>query len=436
MQTPSNGAKPQVVIVGAGFGGLQAARALRRAPVCLTVIDARNFHLFQPLLYQVATAELSPADISAPIRSVLRRQHNTEVLLGTVTGIDVAGRRVLLKDRAIPYTYLILATGAQPNYFGHEHWARFAPALKSVSEATSIRRSILLAFEEAEMEPDPLKRQALLTFVIVGGGPTGVELAGAIADLAHKSLARDFRHLNPHETRILLVETGQRLLGTFPEELSRQAQIKLEQEGVEVRTGAAVEDVEATRARIKGEWVPTHTTIWAAGVRASPAGQWLGAPVDRAGRVIVERDLTVPGHPEIFVIGDTASVTEQGKPLPGLAPVAMQEGRYVGKVLRRRLAGIKARTPFHYRDKGNLATIGRAFAVADLRNLQLSGFVAWVVWLVVHIVYLIGFRNRLLVLIQWAWSYLTFQPGARLIPEEPAPPLAAPTSEQKLQEVH
>jgi NADH dehydrogenase len=410
--------QPRVVIVGAGFGGLQAALTLKKAPAQVTVIDRRNHHLFQPLLYQVATADLSPADISMPIRAALRKQRNTEVLLAEVTGVDVEGRRVLMGERSVSYDYLVLATGAQHSYFGHDDWAPYAPGLKSNTDATSIRREILLAFEAAEIETNPDKRQALLTFVIVGGGPTGVELAGAIAGLARKTVVRDFRHIDSSTARILLVEAGPRLLAAFPEKLASKAQRELEHLGVEVINGQAVEKVDADGVVIAGKHVSAQTVIWAAGVKASPAGKWLGAPVDRAGRVIVEPDLTVPGHPEIFVIGDTASATEHGKPLPGVAPVAMQQGRYVARAIRRRLAGGKESAPFHYRDKGNLATVGRAFAIADLGPVKLAGFFAWVTWLVVHIFYLIGFRNRLLVMIQWAWAYLTYQRGARLISEE------------------
>ncbi len=418
MSKQANEARPRVVIVGAGFGGLKAARALGRAPVQVTVIDRRNHHLFQPLLYQVATADLSPADISIPIRAAVRHQRNTEVLLGEVTGVDVAGRRVLMGDRSVSYDFLILATGAQHSYFGHDDWAPFAPGLKSNTDATVLRREILMAFEAAEIEPNPDKRRALLTFVVVGGGPTGVELAGAIADLAHKSIVRDFRHIDSSMSRILLVEAGPRLLAAFPESLARKAQRELEHLGVEVKIGEAVEGVDIDGVIIAGQRLATQTVIWAAGVKASPAGKWLCAETDRAGRVLVERDLTVPGHPEIFVIGDTASLTQRGKPLPGVAPVAMQQGRYVAKMIRRRVAGEKGRIPFHYRDKGNLATVGRSYAIADLGAIKLSGFIAWVTWLVVHIFYLIGFRNRMLVMIQWAWSYLTYQRGARLITEE------------------
>jgi NADH dehydrogenase len=427
---------PRVVIVGAGFGGLRVARALRKAPVQVTVVDRQNHHLFQPLLYQVATADLSPADISSPIRSILRNQANAEVLLAEVTGIDVEGRRVLMGNRSIPYDYLVLATGAWHSYFGHDAWAPFAPGLKSITDATRIRRQVLLAFEAAEMETDSAKRQALLTFVIVGGGPTGVEMAGAIAGLAHKSIVRDFRHISPASARIILVEAEPRLLGAFPASLAEKAKQKLQRLGVEVRTGVAVKDVDAEGVLIGGERVPANTVIWAAGVKASPAGVWLGVETDRAGRVIVEPDLTVPGHPEIFVIGDTARLTIDGKMLPGVAPVAMQEGRYVGRVIRNRLAGQIKQKPFRYRDKGNLATVGRSFAIADLGKVKLAGFIAWIAWLVVHIFYLIGFRNRLLVMIQWAWSYITYQRGARLITGEPDQLLPAASKQQEIQEVH
>ncbi len=340
-----------------------------------------------------------------------------------MTGVDVAGRRVLLGNRSVAYEYLVLATGAQHSYFGHDAWERFAPGLKTLTDATAIRRQILLAFEEAEAEADPAVQQAL-TFVVVGGGPTGVELAGAIAGLAHRSLVRDFRHIHPASARVLLVEAAPRLLAAFPAPLAQKVQQALERLGVEVRTCAPVEQVDAESVLMAGERIPARTVIWAAGVKASPAGAWLDAQVDRAGRVIVECDLTLPGHPEIFVIGDTASLAEHGKPLPGVAPVAMQEGRYVAQVIRHRIAGAKASTPFHYREKGNLATVGRSFALADLGFIRLSGFPAWVAWLLVHISYLIGFRNRLLVMMEWAWAYFTSQRGARLISEsctEPSP---------------
>ncbi len=413
-------AVPRVVIVGGGFGGLNAARSLARAPVHVTVVDRSNHHLFQPLLYQVATAGLSPADISTPIRFVLRHQRNAEVMMAEVTSVDVAGRRVLTGDRAIPYDYLVVATGAHHSYFGHDAWEPFAPGLKSIVDATTLRRKVLLAFEAAELEADPERRGVLLTFVIVGGGPTGVELSGAIAELAHRALAQDFRHFDPASARILLVEAGPRLLPAFPEELAGAAERKLERLGVEVRTDAAVEQVDADSVVVAGKPLRARTVIWAAGVKASPAGEWLGAQMDRAGRVIVNSDLTLPEHPEIFVIGDTASVAQGGQPLPGVAPVAMQEGRYVASAIRRRLAGDQAIPPFHYWNKGNLATIGRSFAIADLGRLKLSGFIAWVAWLAIHIYYLIGFRNRLLVLVQWAWAYVqNAYPGRLIVPAEP-----------------
>lgn len=409
---------PRVIIVGAGFGGLDAARELDAAPVRLTVIDRNNHHLFQPLLYQVATAELSPADISAPIRSVLRHQHNTEVLLAEVTGVDTERHRVLMGNRFCTYDYLVLALGAGHSYFGHDDWARFAPGLKTTSDATLIRRKILMAFEAAEVEPDAERRRALLTFVIVGGGPTGVELAGAIADLAHQALVRDFRHINPASARVVLVEAMDRILPAFPERLARKAHCELQRLGVRVRTHAPVEQVDANGVTIAGERLEAKTVIWAAGVKASPAGRWVGAQTDKSGRAVVGEDLTVPGHPEIFVIGDTASATQDGKPLPGVAPVAMQEGRFVAQVIRSRVAGKAAPAAFHYFDKGYLATVGRGYAVGYIGRFQFSGLLAWLVWALVHITYLIGFRNRVLVMMQWAWHYLTFQRGARLIPPD------------------
>ena len=414
---------PRVVIVGAGFGGLEAALALRHAPVQVTVIDRNNHYVFQPLLYQVATAYLSPADITAPIRNVLRRQQNTEVLLAEVTDVDVANRQVRIRDettgmeRDVSYDYLALATGAGQSYFGRDDWAAYAPSLKTIPDATALRRKVLLAFEEAEMTPDDAERvRSLLTFVIVGGGPTGVELAGAIAELAHRSLRGDFRHISVASTRIVLVEALPRLLNTFPESLSAKAARKLERLGVEVRTGERVEQVDAAGVVVEGARIEAATVIWAAGVTASPAGRWIGAETDRAGRVVVNGDLSVPGHPEIFVLGDTASATgDDGKPLPGVAPVAMQQGRYVGKAIRARAEGREQPQPFKYFNKGNLATIGRSFAIADFGFLRVSGFIAWVLWLGVHILYLIGFRNRLLVMVQWAWAYFTYEHGARII---------------------
>jgi NADH dehydrogenase len=434
-QTNSPTKLPRVVVIGAGFGGIEVAKHLGQAPVRVTVIDRNNHHLFQPLLYQVATAYLSPADITAPIRHVLRKQVNTEVMLAEVMGIDVEHRLVLVRDptgregQPVPYDYLVVATGAGQSYFGHDEWAEFAPGLKSITDATNIRRRVLLSFEEAEAERDLARQRALLTFVVVGGGPTGVEMAGAIAELAHHSILTDFRHIQAETARVLLVEAMERILPAFPESLARKAARKLRRLGVEIRTRAPVEAVDASGVVIAGEHLPARTVIWAAGVRASPAGAWLGAETDRAGRVIVRDDLTLQGHPEIFVLGDVANVAIMGKPLPGLAPVAMQQGRYVAEAIRRRLAHLP--TPsFRYRDKGNLATVGRAFAIVDFGWLRMSGFLAWLAWLGVHIAYLIGFRNRVVVLFQWAWSYFTSQRGARLItPDEltRSSPVESPT---------
>jgi NADH dehydrogenase len=416
-------AQPRVVIVGAGFGGLETAKALRHVPVQVTVIDRWNHHLFQPMLYQVATAGLSFEDVSAPIRSIFSRQANASVHMAEVTGIDTVRQLVLTADHAIPYDYLMLATGASSNYFGHEEWKPLAPGLKSLQDAMVLRRMILGAFETAENESDLQRQQALLTFVLVGGGSTGVELAGAIAELAHRALSCDFRRIHPALTRIILVEGEPRIIPTFPARLTRKARKKLEQLGVEVRTGVHVTDVTPDGVKIGEEDIAANNVIWTAGVTASPAGAWLGAEVDRRGRVKVEPDLTVPGHPNVFVIGDTACVLHKGKLLPGLSPVAMQEGRYVARVIADRIAGKAQRRPFHYFDKGTLATVGRAFAVVDIGPLHFTGFLAWLTWIAVHIFYLIGFRNRLLVLIQYAWAYVTFQPGARIIlPEEHAGP--------------
>ena len=418
--------QPRVVIVGAGFGGLQAARALRKAPVQVTIIDRSNHHLFQPLLYQVATAGLSPADISAPIRSILRKQANARVMLAEVTGVDVQEQRVLLhNNKSVPYDYLILATGARHSYFGHDAWEPYAPGMKSITDATAVRRKLLLAFEAAEIESDPEKRKALLTFVLVGAGPTGVEMAGAIAELAHKALASDFRNIDPRSARIVLVEAGPRILPAFPESLAKRAQKALNHLGVEVRTGVAVEAIDEDGVMIAGKPLAAKTVIWTAGVAASQAGQWLGAEIDRAGRVKVLENLTVPEHPNMFVIGDTASVTQKGKPLPGVAPVAMQQGRYVASVIARQIAsdGKAKIAPFHYFNKGNLATVGRSFGIIEIGRIRVAGFIAWVLWLTIHIFYLIGFRNRLVVMFQWAWAYLTYQRGARLITFERDPQL-------------
>jgi NADH dehydrogenase len=414
---------PHVVIVGAGFGGLQAARGLAHAPVRVTVIDRNNYHLFQPLLYQVATAELSPADITTPIRSLLRHQANTEVLLGEVVGVDTARREVRVRDLAgahdcaVPYDYLVLATGAEGSYFGHEAWKPLAPGLKSIEDATTIRKHVLLAFEaaEQEMEENPAKAEALLTFVVVGGGPTGVELAGAIAEVAKQTLVKDFRYIDTNSARVLLIEGAHQLLAAFPSDLAAAAEHKLRRLGVEVRKGVHVEEVTADGAVVKGERIAARTVIWAAGVTASPAGRWLGANLDRTGRVLVQKDCTVRGQPEIYVIGDTASMADVGAALPGVAPVAMQQGRFVARAIRARVAGVPLEQTFVYFDKGMLATIGHAYAVAHIGKVRLHGFMAWLVWMAVHILYLITFRNRILVLLQWAWVYLTFQRGARVI---------------------
>lgn len=409
---------PHVVIVGGGFGGLYAARALRRAPVRVTVIDRRNYHLFQPLLYQVATATLSPADIARPIRQVLRKQANTAVMLAEVAQVDAPGRAVVLADgRRVPYDYLIVAAGAVDQYFGHDEWAPVAPALKTIDDATEIRRRFLLAFEAAEQESDPEVRRALLTFVVIGGGPTGVEMAGAFAEMARHTLRSDFRRVDPAAARILLVEGGKRLLAAYDERLSREAQRELEELGVEVRLQSIVTGIEVGAVYVGEERIACYDVVWAAGVAASPLGRSIGTPVDRMGRVQVGPDLSVPGHPEIFVIGDLASITHDtpdGRPLPGVAQVAMQGGVAAARNVVRTLRG-EPRRPFHYRDKGNMATIGRARAIAEIRGLKLSGFIAWWTWLFIHIFFLIGFRNRVAVFFEWAWSYLTWQRGARLI---------------------
>jgi len=410
--------QPRVVIVGAGFGGLRAATGLRDVPVDVTVIDRNNHHLFQPLLYQVATASLSPADICAPIRHVLKKQKNTEVLMDEVTGVDVQEQRVFMGDQAVPYDYLILATGARDSYFGHNDWAKFAPGLKSIRQATEIRSRILWAFEQAEKETDEEKRQALLTFVLVGAGPTGVEMAGSIAGLAHKTLTNEFHHINPADARIILVEAVPRILLAFPERLANKAKNALNQLGVEVRTNSPVEDVNDEGVVIGGKLLPAKTVIWTAGVAASPAGTWLGAETDRGGRVKVSSDVSVPGHPTIFVLGDTAQFMQDGKPLPGVAQVAMQQGSYVARVIADRVAGKEHNAAFRYFDKGNMATIGRFHGIVSIGKLQFAGILAWFAWLVLHLMFLIGFRNRLVVMFLWVWYYTTFQRGARLITSE------------------
>ncbi len=420
----------RVVIVGGGFGGLHAALRLKRAPVSVTLIDRRNFHLFQPLLYQVATGGLSPANIAAPLRAVLKRQRNARVLLGEVTGVDARARSVRADGTEIPYDTLVAAAGARHHYFGNDHWEEHAPGLKTVEDATAIRRRILVAFEEAEREPDPARRGALLTFAVAGGGPTGVEMAGALAELAHHTLRREFRAIDPAGARILLLEGGDRVLPGYPEDLSLKASAALKRMGVTLRTGVFVTDVGPDSVTVKAgedhERIDCRTVIWAAGVRAAPLGAILaaaaGAGTDRAGRIRVEPDLTLPGRPEIFVIGDLALFPHQtGGPLPGIAPVAIQQGRYVAALIRRRLLG-GTLPPFRYRDYGTMATIGRAAAVADFGRFRLSGYPAWLAWLFVHLMKLVQFENRLLVFVQWLWNYLTRNRAARLITWRPPPP--------------
>ncbi|MDA0204455.1 MAG: NAD(P)/FAD-dependent oxidoreductase [Acidobacteria bacterium] len=406
--------KPRVVIVGAGFAGLHAAKGLSTAEVLVTVVDRHNHHLFQPLLYQVATAALSPGDISYPIRSVLKKFKSSRTVLADVLDIDVAAKQVLLGDEALPYDYLILAAGSQTSYFGHDTWARVAPGLKSLEDALEMRRRILLAFEKAEREPDAARRQALLTFVVVGGGPTGVELAGAIAEISTQVMREDFRSIDPSDAQVILVEGSKRILEAFPEDLAANASKSLHDLGCWVWTGKQVSDIAEDHVMVGDRRVNAYTVLWAAGVQASPLGKKLGVETDRGGRVVVNQDLTVPGHPEIFVIGDLAKFVENGKPLPGVAPVAMQQGGHAAANVSRAIAG-RALQPFHYFDKGNLATIGRARAVAHIGRLKLTGLVAWLAWLFVHVLYLIGFRNRAIVILNWAWAYVRRQRGARLI---------------------
>ena len=423
MSAPPPAEPHRVAIVGAGFGGLYAAKALNRAPVQLTVIDRRNFHLFQPLLYQVATGGLSPGEIASPVRHVLGKQRNTQVWMAEVKDIDPKRRCLELDDGKVSYDTLILATGSHHHYFGHDGWEQAAPGLKTIEDATEIRSRILRAFESAEREPDPAARRAWLTFLIVGAGPTGVELAGALGEIANDTLRHDFRSINPAEARILLLEGMDRVLPAFPADLAATAEQDLVKLGVRSRLGTVVTDLDSHGATVRTgdrvEHIPARTVLWAAGVQASRLGRILadrtGAPIDRGGRLIVQPDLTVPGHPEIFVIGDLANFSHQtGSPLPGVAPVAMAEGRYVARTIQARLRGETA-PPFHYLDKGNLATIGRHKAVAAFGRLHVSGFPAWVLWLFVHLMYLVEFDNRLLVLVEWTYNYFTRNRGARLI---------------------
>lgn len=404
----------QVVIVGGGFAGLYAARQLAGAPVEVTLVDRRNHHLFQPLLYQVATAALNPSDIAYPIRSILRRQRNARVLLADAKAVDVARRRLVLTDGELPYDELILATGATHSYFGHDAWAAFAPGLKTIEDALDIRRRVLFAYEAAERETDPQLRQAWLTFAIVGGGPTGSELAGALSEIARHSLSRDFRSIDPSSARVILFEGAPRVLPGYVETLSEKAKAQLQALGVEVRTGVRVTHIDAEGVSVGDERIPARTVLWAAGVAASPLAQSLSVPLDRAGRVRVNPDLTIPGHPEVQVIGDLAALEQDGKHVFGVAPAAIQAGRHAANNVLEAVHG-RPKRAFHYVDKGSLATIGRNAAVAQLGSLRLSGQLAWLAWLFIHVLFLIGFRNRLLVIFEWAWSYVTYRRGARLI---------------------
>jgi NADH dehydrogenase len=426
----SGGERPHVLILGGGFGGLYAARALKDAPVRVTLVDRRNHHLFQPMLYQVATAGLNPSDIASPIRSILRHSKNTEVQLAEARTIDVKARQVGFTDGSVlSYDYLIVATGARHSYFGHDEWEPLAPGLKSLEDALEIRRRVLLAFEKAEREPDPRRRHGFLTFVIVGGGPTGVEMAGAVAEIRRYALRRDFRHIDPAEATVMLLEGGSRLLPSYPPSLSDEAKLELRRLGVEVRTDTLVTDIRPGSVAAAGWIIPTETVIWAAGNTASPVLRELGTPLDSAGRAIVEPDCTIPGHPEVFVLGDAAAFAHQGGgTLPGVSPVAIQMGEYAARAIIGDLAG-RPRRPFHYWDKGQLAVIGRGQAVADIWRLHFGGFIAWLVWIFVHIFFLIGFRNRAIVLFEWALSYATYSRGARLITGE-LPPGAATAAER------
>lgn len=406
--------EPHVVIIGGGFGGLYAARALSKAPVRITLIDVRNHHVFQPLLYQVATAALNPSDIAAPIRGVLRRQKNVTVLLGEAVSIDPVERRVVLQDGEIPFDYLIVATGVTHSYFGHSEWSKIAPGLKTIDDALSIRRRILLAYEDAEREADAVRQRALMTFVVIGGGPTGVELAGALAEIAKHAMPGDFRRIDPSTARVILLEGQKRILTAYPADLSSKAVEQLVRLGVEVRTGAIVTQIDESGVVIEGEQIAARTILWAAGVEASPLVKSLGVPLDRAGRVIVHPDLTIPTSDRIFVIGDVADASWKDGIVPGVAQGAIQGGQHAASNIERSIRG-EPLVPFHYDDKGSLATIGRASGIAWIGRLKLSGFVAWFAWLAIHIFFLIGFRNRFLVIAQWAWSYLTWQRGARLI---------------------
>jgi NADH dehydrogenase len=405
---------PHVVIIGGGFAGLTAAKALRGAAVDVTLVDRTNHHLFQPLLYQVASAGLSPADIASPIRSILAHQKNARVLLAEVSRIDVAAKKVMIDDGELAYDFLIVAAGAHTNYFGHDDWEPFAPGLKSLEDAVEVRRRVLLAFERAERAQDEATRRRLLTFVVIGGGPTGVETSGAFSELSKFVLDKDFRSIQPRETRVILLEAGPRILSAFPEDLSRHAVEQLQELGVEVRTGAMVTSIDDDGVHLGAERIETSTVVWAAGVSVTPLARSLGTPLDRQGRAIVGADLTIPGHPEVFAIGDMAHFEQDGKPVPGLSPVAMQQARSAARAIKATLAG-QPRKRFRYVDKGTMATIGRSRAVAEAKGIHLHGFIAWLAWLFVHIWYLIGFRNRVIVMFEWLWSYVTYKRGARLI---------------------
>lgn len=411
--------RPKVVIIGAGFGGLEAARALRKSDAEVTVIDRHNHHTFQPLLYQVATAVISPADIAWPVRSILRKQQNAGVMLGTIKSIDTKARIVRADTIELPYDYLVIATGVTHCYFGHDDWQAAAPGLKTLTDATKIRSRVLLSFERAELAGNDEDRKRLLTFVIVGGGPTGVEMAGAIAEIARQTLRFDFRHIDPRAARILLIEAGPRILPSFPEELSTYAEKSLRKMGVEVMTSTMVTDVKRDHVMLGERRIESEAIVWAAGVKASDAAQWLGAEADRAGRIKVNADLSVPGHPEIFAVGDTATMPS---PIPGIAPAAKQMGKYVGRLIATRITGNETpQAPFVYKHAGDLATIGRKSAVVKLNKLKLTGFIGWLFWSIAHIYFLIGIRNRLMVAMTWLWSYVTYQRGARLITRDDRP---------------
>jgi len=413
---------PRVVIVGGGFGGLAAAKALRKAPVQVILIDRTNHHLFQPLLYQVATSVLSPSQISSPIRGILRKQKNATVIMGEVTGVDKEQRCVFVNSRdrehvPVHYDYLVLATGARHSYFGHNEFEKFAPGLKSLADALGIRNKVLEAFEQAEAEENPKLHQDLLTFVLVGGGPTGVEMAAALAVVVRTTLRPDFRRIDPTKARIVLIDAAPKILATFAPDLSSAAEKHLQKLGVEVRSGHAVDEIDAEGVIVAGERIASNTVIWTAGVAPSPAGKWLGAETDHAERVRIQKDLSVQGHPEIFVIGDTASLDQDGKPLPGVAQVAMQQGRYLGKLIPRRVAGKKGLKPFRYFDKGNMAVVGKGYAILQSGKVRLHGLIAWFAWAFIHITFLAQLGLRISVFLQWAWLFLTGERGSRLIVE-------------------